>query len=269
MSDDTEAEALAHMSSCESEVRHEDGLPYIVLHSSYNAVSLEKYRERPVRQKGFTRLNRVESFIDFGDSMKDEDTTLYIGDGEFPTFQMIFDDFTKEKTSWQESGAAFKVEQSDQLTTWQRFNGAEMKPKDFANFIEKNRAVVITPDAGQLMDLIRDIRGKANVEFSEAIDSATGAKSIAYAEKITLKGGKNGDLEMPTGFRIGLPIYKRAETRTPIDCFLRFSIDEGKIMLRYELDLIEDIIEAVIDQLVDDVTKKLDVATFYGHPTKR
>ncbi len=267
-SDENEFMDIMAASSCGSEQRDIDGHPVIVLNNAYSAVSLEKFLKAPLRSKGVNEMHRIESFVAFCDKHKGDDTALYISGGDFPSFTCIFDHSGKDEPRWQAHYARFLVKQSDQLSRWAMTDCREMPGKEFATFLERNRSDIIEPDAGKLLDIVRDIRGKANVEFAEAVDAQTGGKSIAYSEKILLKGGKD-QMEIPASFRIAVPVYKRATSRTPLDCFLRFNIDEGKILLRYEIDLLGEVIEAVIDQLVEDTIKALDVPVYYGSPLNR
>ena len=86
-----------------------------------------------------------------------------------------------------------------------------------------------------------------------------------YAERIKLKGGA-GDVEVPTGFSIAIPIYERQKNRVKINCFLNAEVVEGKVMFSYDMDQIEEIQETVVDTLIDEVVAETNLEAFYGSP---
>lgn len=235
--------------------------------NSMTFLDTEKLLPAPLANKGTTTLDRVESFVDFVNLMKSDPARLFITcDGRgFPSFAALFDPATKDDTSWQRHRATFDASMSKQLLAWVERDVMMGEPAKFADFLERRRSDIIHPDPATLLDMIRDLRGSASVDFSEVTDAKTGAKSVAYAERIKVEAGDKS-LELPAMFRIAIPIYERQAVRIPVNCHLRLEVKEGKFKLRYELDLIDEIIEEVCDQLVDDTAKAIDLAPFYGSP---
>lgn len=231
---------------------------------------LEALLERPLAHRGKAVLSRVESFIEYVNQFKGRcggPSRLYVmkRSRELPTLEVVFDDRSPDQTAWGRFKAFFSVIKSRQLEAWMGSNMSVMRAAEFATMIHRMRKDVVDPDSAHLVEILRDIRGTANVQFNEAIDQHTGAKSSLYAEKVKLKGGSK-EVDIPTGFAIAIPIYERQAKRVKVNCAISAEVVEGKVLFSYEMDQIDEIIETVVDQLVDDVAKETDLAAFYGSP---
>lgn len=270
MSNSNDTQTLLDALTASQETKFVGKKPLLVVPHAAELMSLERHMESPIAHSGNACMSRVESFIDYVNDFKTEHSRLYIIEGSsgLPQMRCIFDDREKDVPSWSAFSVVFDPKYSRQLEAWSSWNGNWKRPDNFAKFLNTNRLDVVDPEAATLIEIIRDIRGTANVEFKEAVDEHTGAKNHAYAEKVTLKGGKN-EVTVPTGFNIAIPIYERQRKRIRINCHLSAMVEDGKVMFCYEMDQFEEIRDVVIDELVTDVVAKTQVNAFYGTPAKQ
>lgn len=272
MSEKTETKEIMDTAVRATEPQYVDDHPILVAPEDTLTLSLEKFGRQPIAHAGTGVFSRVESFIEYVQEFKTPPTKLYVNEprsevprDNFPSFLALFDDKLPSKPAWGRFSASFAVERSRQLSEWLRCDSKMLNPKVFAEFIHKNRLDVIDPDAAALIEILRDIKGTANVEFAEAVDAHTGAKSKLYAEKVTLKGAKS-NVDVPTGFTIAVPIYRRQANRVRINCHLVAEVVEGKVLFSYEMDQVDEIVETVCDNLIDDVAKETQLKAYYGNP---
>lgn len=270
MTDRHDAEVIAELTTTAQGTREIDDTPFVTLPDNVRVESLEYLQVRPNAHRGHAIFERVESFIEYVNAFKTEASRLYVSEEVghiLPSIRCVIDDRLTDKPSWSAFTAGFAPQPSRQFQAWSKLNTVAQQPAMFANFLMRNRSDIFEPEAAKLIEILRDIRGTANVQFSEAIDNHTGARSHLYAESITLKGGK-GDVEIPTGFTIHIPVYERQKSRVKLNCFLNAAVDDGKVRFAFEIDLLDEAIDMVIDNLVADVTKATGLAPFYGRPAQ-
>ena len=264
---ENQAQTIARLVAAAQEPSIVDSTQIVLLPHDCGVESLERFQDAPNTHRGVARLGRVESFIEYVKAYKGDGAALYVnespGGGALVIIDTIFDHRSKDQPRWERFGANFEVNPSRQYREWAGINGKSLGPDVFARFLHSNRNDVIEPQAGKLIEILRDIRGTAKVEFTEAVDEWTGAKSAMYAETIKLKGGK-ADVDVPTGFTIAIPVYDRQKTRVKINCFLRAEVIDGKVKFAMEMDLLEEIKEQVVDQLIKDVSEATQLGVFYG-----
>jgi hypothetical protein len=79
------------------------------------------------------------------------------------------------------------------------------------------------PDAGELLDACRDLQVRRKVNFTKAVRTASDNENFEYSEE-TNTTSKKGDLELPTKFKLGLPVYfGDAETECSPSCAGRWT----------------------------------------------
>lgn len=252
----TETEAQHEALTVDQELRTLDKVPFLILPDGYRAASLESFLHAPLAHKASVSCQRVASFIEMVKAFKTEATRGFIGQCEFSNdmsfarFTAVIDARQPGAPSWQRHSYEFSPYPSKRLMTWVNASNNPSSARNYALFIERHRRDVVTPQSADLLGIIRSIRGKANVEFSEEIDEHTGAGSHAYAESITLHGGKDGDLEIPGSFEIGVPIYENQGDDVGLRVILRPHVeDNGKVLFTHEIDQLDAAVEVFMKEI--------------------
>jgi uncharacterized protein YfdQ (DUF2303 family) len=124
-----------------------------------------------------------------------------------------------------------------------------MKQLEFARFLEENAAEVAAPSGAELLEVVRDIQALRKVSFIQAIRTASEAENFEY--KVESEATARGSLEIPTKFKLSLPIYF-GEAPSELFAFLRWDLDSDAGMLKIGIKLhrLELVRQAVFKQIV-------------------
>ena len=100
------------------------------------------------------------------------------------------------------------------------------------------------------------------MNFIKAVRTATDNENFEYSEE-TNATSKKGDLELPTKFVLGLPVYF-GEPDTEVHAFLRWRLDDGALTLGIQLHRVEHVRQAVFKQIVLDVASRTECPAVFG-----
>lgn len=150
---------------------------------------------------------------------------------------------------------------------WKLWNGISGKLQDqltFARFIEENAADIRVPSAGELLDAVRDLQVHRKVNFTKAVRTASDNENFSFTEETETRT-KQGDLELPTKFVLGLPVYF-GEPDTEVHAFLRWKIDtdKGGLFLGVQLHRVEHVRQAVFKQIVTAISERTGCLAVFG-----
>lgn len=150
---------------------------------------------------------------------------------------------------------------------WKLWNGISGKLQDqltFARFIEENAADISVPSAGDLLDAVRDLQVHRKVNFTKAVRTASDNENFSFTDETETRT-KQGDLELPTKFVVGLPVYF-GEPDTEVHAFLRWKIDadKGGLFLGIQLHRVEHVRQAVFKQIVTAISERTGCLAVFG-----
>jgi uncharacterized protein YfdQ (DUF2303 family) len=150
---------------------------------------------------------------------------------------------------------------SEEWMLWKNISG-HLKPQlEFARFIEENGADVTAPDAAELLEAVRDLQAKRNVNFTKAVRTSSDNENFEFTDetKATTKGG----IELPTKFKLGIPVYF-GEPDVELFAFLRWKLGEGSLTLGIALHRAEHVRQAVFKQIVQGVAERTQCVAVFG-----
>lgn len=150
---------------------------------------------------------------------------------------------------------------SEEWTLWRNISG-HLKPQlEFARFIEENGADVTAPDAAELLEAVRDLQAKRNVNFTKAVRTSSDNENFEFTDetKATTKGG----IELPTRFKLGIPVYF-GEPDVELFAFLRWKLGDGALTLGIALHRAEHVRQAVFKQIVQGVAERTGCVAVFG-----
>lgn len=267
MSDENIAQTVEQLTERAQQPQELNGVPFMVLSSSQSVTSLEKYLDHPRRAFGTFDAGDIPSFITIVKQRKRDSSRFELLDQS--RFRVVVNARSGDQSEWEDDIVEFRFRHSAAFLIWRMGGGDMMSAKRFAEFIEDNRLDVhqvmdgdrvVSPSAADMIDLARNIRGKANVEFSEDIDEMTGARGASYSETITLSGGQKGNLEIPGSFVIAIEIFEGDTERTPINVIMRCRVHDGKVQFSYKLDLLDDVVKKVFEKHAEHVQKEIGMS---------
>lgn len=264
----TEAETitkLAQKAIAAQQLKTEDGRIFIVLPDGTNIRevsdehSLRVTKPRYIKQN--VTLQTQDSLVDYVKAFKTATTILFADIGANSIVALV-DYHEHAKAEHVAHRATLTLPFSEEWRLWTEISG-KLKPQlDFARFIEENAADVRSPSAGELLDACRDLQVRRKVNFIKAVRTASDNENFEYSEE-TNTTTKKGDLELPTKFVLGLPVYF-GEPETDVHAFLRWRLDEGSLTLGIQLHRVEHVRQSVFQQIVLAAAERTGCAAVFG-----
>lgn len=270
----TDAEVVADLASRQAKPTYIGGVPYVITENGQQINRLENILDAPVRNKGHLVCGRVESFIGMVNDRKGDTTQLRANMSDFdgyPSIKAVINGRTKDQPSWEDDAVIYRFQRHEKLAHWSGHSKRPMTCREFALFVENNRADFVQrkdpaddPSTADLIEMARSIRGSSKVEFSEDIDEKTGARGAAYSETIKIKAGKGRDLEIPGHMTIAIPMFEGDLDRVTLVCVLRAAVSEdGKVQFHYNIEDLDEILEMAVNKAVNDISEKVEISPVY------
>lgn len=152
---------------------------------------------------------------------------------------------------------------SEEWRLWTEISGRLKEQLEFARFIEENASDIRAPAAADLLEAVRDLQAHRKVSFIKAVRTSSENESFEFQDET--KATSKGDIELPTKFKLGLPVYF-GESETELFAFLRWAIDteKGGLKLGIQLHRAEHVRQAVFKHIVAGVTERTDCCAVFG-----
>jgi uncharacterized protein YfdQ (DUF2303 family) len=221
--------------------------------------SLHVTRPRYIAQR--MTLQTQDSLVDYVNRFKDAGSMLF-ADIEADAIAAWIDYHEKDHASNMAHRALLALARSEEWKLWNGISGRLQDQLTFARFIEENAADVRAPAAGELLDAVRDLQVHRKVNFIKAVRTQTDNENFEYSEE-TNATGKRGELEIPTKFVLGLPVYF-GEPDVELHAFLRWKLDEGRLALGIQLHRVEHVRQAVFKQIVAGIAERTKCLAVFG-----
>ncbi len=266
----TEAETISDLalkSAAPAEVALSDGRRYLVTPNGAQvkdvsdehglSVSLPRYIKQTII------LQTRDSLVDYVTRFKNESTLLF-ADIVTSTIVAAVDYHNRDAAHHVAHRATLSLAFSEEWLLWSKISG-QLKPQlEFARFIEENAADVRAPSGADLLETVRDLQAHRKVNFTKAVRTASDNESFEFSDE-TKATTKKGDLEIPTKFQLGLPVYF-GESETELFAFLRWKLDAdaGGLALGIALHRAEQVRQAAFKQIVIDIGDRTDCAVVFG-----
>jgi uncharacterized protein YfdQ (DUF2303 family) len=214
-----------------------------------SVVDLEEFFEHPRRRVANVVLQSTESFIayarrfDFDGPTGNSDSnptspTVYVN-RVTPAAALIIDDHCENHPGWRSHRATLAWQRTPEWKRWLANDRKALDQESFAEMIEDGLEEIVTPDAAELLEIAQTIRGTLNADITAARYLKDGTININWNETLDVKGGREGNLSIPTRFVIRVQLF---EDGTPIEigARLRLGFRNRVLTLAYLLDRPKD-----------------------------
>lgn len=266
---ETEAEAisdLARKAATASTIKTGDGREFLIapegatIREISDEHSLQVTLPRYIKQ-GVT-LQTQDSLVEYVNRFKTTETVLF-ADIAQNTIVGLLDYHAADKAARAAHRATLTLPFSEEWNLWNSVSGKLKGQLEFARFVEENAADIRAPDAAELLEAVRDLQAHRKVNFTKAVRTSSENESFEYQDetKATTKGG----IELPTKFKLGLPVYF-GEPDTEVFAFLRWAIDseKGGLSLGIQLHRAEHVRQAVFKLIVEGVASRTSCTAVFG-----
>lgn len=212
---------------------------------------MAKLRDRPLRKGIKAQLKDFDSFAKMLSLVGMTTNTVVYYDTETRCMCAVLDDYTLPAADprWRDDRVTLTMELSEELSLWKSKNGAQQSQSAFAEFIEDNIDDVVTPG---MLEAVTAMDAKVGVDFSSAIRLENGTVDFVYKESIS-GADREGRLNVPQRFKIGVRVFAGDNERLPINCRLRYQVARDGLKFRYLMDAIDLAIEMDFMQRVDQL----------------
>lgn len=158
--------------------------------------------------------------------------------------------------------ARLKLPFSIEWEAWTAASGKMLGQLDFARFLEENAADIVTPSGADLLEACRDIQTARNVDFKKAVRTSSDNECFEYAD-VTEARTKQGSVEIPSRFTLSIPVYF-GQPPILLDAFLRWRLDDTKLLLGIVLHRPEHARQAEFQAIVADVANRTQRPAVFG-----
>ena len=192
-----------------------------------------------------------ESFVKYVEKHgNDGHTEVYADKARSSVVAIIDSHGTGNEPGWQKHKVTLKLEHTPSWLAWQKFNNVMMSQSDFAEFVEQRATDVVTPAAGDLMELAQKMQMTVGVEFESAQRLSDGQTHLVYKEKTETKG--NGNMDVPKELLLALQPYVGSGRQYAYAAF-RTRLVSKELRVGYVLVRPEEILEGVFADMVAEI----------------
>lgn len=150
---------------------------------------------------------------------------------------------------------------AEEWTVWKGISG-QLKPQlEFARFLEENGGDVVAPSGAELLEACRDLQAARKVNFTQAVRTNSDNENFEYTDETEARN--RGGMEIPSKFELRIPVYFGEQTEA-VFAFLRWKLDDGKLLLGIALHRAEHVRQAVFKQIVLRVADATDCPVVFG-----
>lgn len=236
--------------------------PFVVIPEGCRVESLREIADDfPSRVREVVQVATVESFIQYLDMFKTENTVIFANE-DSKKVKAIFDYHSKEEgADWCDHQLILIFSFSPEWNTWAGKNGRRFGQEDFALFIEDNLPDIVEPTGLEMLEVARKLEATKSLTFKSGIRLDNGQQQLVFDEVIEGVAG-NGRIEIPQEFHLGIEVFK-GDTPYKVTARFRWRIkrDTKSLELWYDLvrphKIVEDAYKAAIARLEESVGGKL------------
>lgn len=239
-----------------------DGKTGILLPDGYHLEKLQEKHPTPTDIVGRIDLTETASFTQYVNRFKTNDTQL-IADMDRTLIKATIDYHKSDGTPAKALPHAYlSIKLSDEWLAWSKINGQFMDQQSFAQFIEENSIDIIDPDGATLLEMVSHLKARKNVEFESGKNLQNGETQFVYREEIKGTAHK-GEITIPDKIELLIPIlFKGVELE--VQAFLRYRIDEARLMFKIDLHRPEHILSDAFDSVLEQISKTVGILPYHG-----
>lgn len=267
--DGTAIDEIADLARAGAPAERLDLGSYYVLHVGDRVHEIDltgdAYRDMPRRKTGTVTVRDVPSFVAYFGKHGDEHSEIY-ADRQALTVTAVVNAHSVDGPDWGDHRLVLRLKHSDQFTAWQQTGGRNMPQVAFAEFIEDHRSDITDPPGADMLELVQTFQALTKVTFKSGTVLHSGQRQISYVEEIDARAGSKGNLVIPQTFTLALPIFDGATEADAVTARLRYRIDDGRLLLGFVLDQINDVVAGAFTAVVNQVDGEVVQPIMFGTP---
>lgn len=191
--------------------------------SSVNIASLEKFQVAPNRIKRNLDLLSCNSFCDYVNRFKEEDTSVYL-DANGGRFLAVLDHHGPDKPQWTGHNVRFVPKRSIEWGQWTRVHGEKLTQLELAEFIELNLNDIKTPEPNVMLQAALAFEANEKLTLASSINLDDGGTRFNFT-----KENVNKSVTFPHRIQIEIPVYENDKPRV-LDVRIRYKADSDGVL---------------------------------------
>lgn len=218
-------------------------------HSNIQTINLETGLAAPLRKRGTVQVFDAASFNELLEANEGRYATIYINrDVDAPAIVAVMNGNGDPGPGWGDFRIEIVFRFTSQWKRWKAIDGKMMPQLAFAEFIEDNLGDVVSPVGAEMLEIAQYLSATRSVDFKSGIRLSDGRIQLTNVESMDAKVGV-GQTAIPETISLGLaPVFGLPPFK--IDARFRYRIESGKLQLGIKLQRIEDIMAAVVNDMV-------------------
>jgi uncharacterized protein YfdQ (DUF2303 family) len=212
----------------------------------------------PDHPRGQVQAESIDALLDYiGMHLRDQ--TVVLASLRLMNIAAIFDWHANadDMNGWGEHSCTFPLQFTREWQDWTRISGQPLTQLKFAEFIEEHLEDIVDPKAADVLTVATSLSGMRKVSFTNAVRLQNGDTSLCWEETTDAKAA--GDVRVPSGLKLRIPVFKGAEESTTFEVsgLFRYRIHEGKLSFEVKLLHCDNIAELAFDEVVKSLTTRL------------
>ena len=227
-------------------------------HQNYTLEDLERFQERPNRIKQKQELLSCDSFCEYVNAFKNDNTVVYLDLGS-GAFKAVIDHYGKDDPSWQSHTATFEPTESLQWKAWRGIHKKAKGQIEFAEFIEDSADDIQIPEPNGVLKAAIEFQDTAKLAMTSVQNLDNGAFNFRFTKENVAR-----EVAFPHRITIGIPVYENEPIRQ-IEARIRYRASpEG--VLSFTLSFVTDpdiILRKEIEKLAEKIKQELSGVSLY------
>lgn len=213
-------------------------------------INTETGLPQPVRKRGMIQVFDAVSFNAILAANAEYAARIYINrDANAPAIVAVLNGNDEQGPGWGDFRAEILFRFTSQWLKWKAIDGKMMPQVQFAEFIEDNLGDIAAPAGAELLEIAQYLSATRSVDFKSAVRLSSGQIQFQNIESIDAKVGA-GQTAVPETITLGIaPVFGLPPFK--IDVRFRYRIVDGKLQLGVKLQRVEDIMAAVVNDMVN------------------
>jgi uncharacterized protein YfdQ (DUF2303 family) len=213
-------------------------------------IDLEDGLGAPLRKRGTVQVFDATSFNAILAANEGGNATVYVNrDASAPAIVAVLNGNGEHGPGWGDFRAEIVFRFTPQWLKWKSIDGRMMPQLQFAEFIEDNLGDIVTPPGADMLEIAQYLSATRSVDFRSALRLSSGQIQFQNVESVDAKVGV-GQTAIPETITLGIaPVYGLPPFK--VDARFRYRIVDGKLQLGVKLQRVEDIMAAVVNDMVN------------------
>lgn len=230
-------------------------------------LNLEHLLNEPTRKRGIATFYAAGSFATYVEDHGEVGRTAVYADIEAKKVIGVLNghETNNADAGWGDHRAILQLRHPPAWERWIDRDDVIGTQQAFAEHIETSLGDIVDPLAADLLEMAQSFQATVKVDFKSSQFLANGQRQLRYEETINAKAGQQGNLTVPSQFTVQLQPFEGSDTYK-MTARLRTRIDNGRLLIGYQLDRPEEVLRAAFDDVLTEIEETTEITPYLGTP---